>query len=213
MRVNQPVYKEFVTRSRQYVLVSSCNEEVMAYYGGESIRIPPQDKVLKGSGDKNPMVIDGEEIPGTVVIQDRYDYDPVAGTTNLGWDVSMAIRHILGIDAGSGEAKGTYAKRGISLASIDATKQDIDDIKNAGRVRWMAWQVDEARQSIAEFEGRNKVRKMMGLNEIPLTSEYQEAVAILDAHAEKIQDRAAKAIQETISTLGAPKPPQVARAL
>jgi len=172
----------FERKIRRFVLHSARKNYTDAYFNGNKFTIPPVNVV--GTLPCVPARdADGDPIPGTHVIEDKYLYIQALGDEIMILDAAKAVTLILGITRSpSGQvsqAASRYAIGGLSLLPENPTKELWKDVCARGEKRAFLVDVDNARYVIKAHDEENARRRRRGDNEIAGDKSVKNAERLL----------------------------------
>jgi hypothetical protein len=169
----------FGYQPNRFILHNASPEEVRLRWGGVQFTVPPVDKMGKAPAQD----ADGDNIPGTLVLQDAVVMDrdgsiPEAGSPP-NWLAFEAIRNVLGVDTITKQAIGSYHKSGISFLPNGATKEVVATVREDGKRRYMEHLVEWAQYTVSTYEARVSAARMAGVQPAPPDQDYAKSLLIL----------------------------------
>lgn len=171
----------------EFVLHNASPELVDLKWGGVMFTLPPVDVV----GPKAAKDVDGDPIPGTLVLRDALVMDkegtipPVGSPAN--WLAFEAIRNLLGIDPVTKEARGAPAKAGLSFLPNSPSKDVIAAVRADGTRRYQEHRVEWAQYTVSAYESRVAACKMVGVPPPPPDQDYAKALIVLKRNEAKFK--------------------------
>lgn len=178
---------QFGYTPNRFTLHNASPEPVDLRWGGVTFTIPAVDVV----GSKPALDIDGDPIPGTILLADGVvpDKDGVVGAPGSppNWLAFEAIRNLLNVDPVTNVAKGSPAKAGISYLPASPTKDLVSAVRMDGKRRWDEHRVEWAQYTIAAYESRVANAKALGVPAAPPDQDYVKAVNLLKRHEAKFK--------------------------
>ncbi|MCP4900222.1 MAG: hypothetical protein GY906_24890 [bacterium] len=184
-----PYMPDFKPQVQSFVLHNATPEALILKWGGLQMTVPPVDEV----GHRPALDEHGAKIPGTFVIKDTYTVRADGHAPTKGdppnWFASAAIKNILKIDTETGEATGSYAKKGISVLPASPTPTMLKEVKEAGRTRYDQFLITWATECINAYQTAREVNSRAGYAPPPPGQDYQRAIFVLEkSHAKMKQD-------------------------
>lgn len=180
-----PQVVDFRQERFSFAILNSSSKPREVMFIGNMMTIPPKHQFVPGRSDVDA---DGDPIPGSYVIEDRYEYSEELNDEFCVFDARKAAAHILGIqrssDGKTSQASSPYALGGMSLLPRHAPKSVWQPVAAAGEQRSFAARVDDAREIVRVEDERNAKRKAAGLDAAPPVRRkdadaYREALMVL----------------------------------
>lgn len=163
----------------RFTLHNASPEPQTFRWGGVQFTIPGVDMV----GKDPARDVDGDPIPGTLMLEDTYAPDrdgiiPPLGTPP-NWSAFEAIKSILGVDPATKVAGGVAAKGGISFLPNSPSKDLVARIREDGKRRYAESRVEWAQYTVAAYEARVAAARAVGAQAAPPDEDYSKAVQVL----------------------------------
>lgn len=174
-----------ITDQKRFVLVNPSPDQMTPTWDGFTIYIPGREDVRLSPAGKNVFEsykdpVTKKHIPGTLMVWDIYT------KTSLGekkaWDVSVALRHILGVK-GKGKGfvyEGTFGAMGLGVVLDGADRETVEECRAQGLIRWRTEEQAVAAMRVRTWDERNVARKRDGLSPMEDTEEIREARQVVD---------------------------------
>lgn len=184
---------QFEVPIRQFILHNGGDTTAYLTFSGIDIEIPARDKIQEPHPSRDKWTsakdLDGNWIPGTLVIQDMHDVT----TEELRFNAASAVRNLLGIAPNSKQATSAWYLRGISLLPPGAPKEQVADIVTSGIQRYEDFMVEYSRTVVADYEVIRQVCRGQGRGDPPLKPGVRKAFARLEQRAKEDQEAFARA--------------------
>ena len=185
---------EFLSDTKQYVIVNSTSERLDMRDQGMCWSLPPTD-VTRVPSKFHPVACvshadpeTGELIPGTLVVRDRSQPTPVGGIEQM-VDLDAAVKTALNYDPNTGEYTAGIGLKGVSVVPFSADRADIEQVRAEGLERYRQWKVKESIDLVDAHDLRNEARRRANLGTLPPSREYISATAALDVlRTEEVAD-------------------------
>jgi hypothetical protein len=199
--------QEFVAKPQSWGILNGTPEDIEVRWGGESIVFPRCDRTVelhpKAATDKSYEKFVSHKdnrgyIPGTLVIH-SLTRATVAGDIPY-WDVKGFIVNKLGIDEKTGKCVGEYGRKGLMLFALDATRSELESLKNESHGAWESWAVQNAATTMSWWNEQRRAQVNSGLPE-PVPPSFVNDAAIL---LKSVADKRGKAISDLLGGAGAP---------
>ncbi len=183
------VFREFTAARRQFVLINGNVDPIPALYAAHTYMVPGLHDVYEPTeheDDTPSLELDGQLVPGTLVLTDLYRTDASGGRVQR-LDASDAVRVILGINP-MGHATSKVYERGLTLLPDSIkTREGLEKFREAAKKRALRWRIDQAREVVKVIDDRNFKLERQGLPVMPGGHEYRTALMLLKTEAEQDQ--------------------------
>lgn len=193
---------EAISQQKRFVLVNASDQWMDPQYDGVRMLVPPAGEVVEMS-ERTPKTVfhsyidpaTGKYVPGTLVVWDIFM--PTDLGEKLVWNVTIAIRHCLGLERDTKTKKfvyrGTQGMAGVGVVLDGCSLEEINQVRGGGMDRFKRYSHGVALATIHAFDERNSKRVQQGLPELPPSEEYRKALEV----ANVIKEAERKALLKT----------------
>lgn len=180
----------FAPVKKSHVMLNSRPVPMETMFGAHMMTVPPCNVVhgMRADGTLEPwskadLDADGDPIPGSYVIEDRYEWDPNQQAEVLVMDADRAVRLIFGIvrrpDGSASELSSKRALVGLSLIPRNQPKAVWQAVAREGEHRAFLASVVQAEYAVEAYKHRNELDRSAGLPSKPVGPELQHHLAVL----------------------------------
>lgn len=183
----QPNIPAFGYSPNRFTLHNASPERIDLKWGGVVFTLPAVDEV----GPKAAVDVDGDPIPGTLMLADGIVADkdgvvPPQGSP-ANWLAFEAIRNLLGVDPITKVATGASAKAGLSYLPNSPSKDLVKTVRADGQARYDAHRLEWAQYTVSAYESRVSNAKMLGVPVAPPDQDYVKAILLLKKQESKLK--------------------------
>ncbi len=180
----------FAPVKKSHCMLNSRPVAMETMFDSNMMTVPPCNVVhgMRRDGTLEPwskaeIDVDGDPIPGSYVVEDRYEREPGTIYDVLRMDADRAVKTIFGItqrpDGAVADLSSKRALVGLSLLPRHPTKELWQHVMKEGEHRAFLASVTQAEYALEAFKHRNELDRAAGLPSKPAGPEIQHHLAIL----------------------------------
>ncbi len=199
--------QEFVAKPQSWGILNGTPEDITLDWGGERLVVPSCNRTIephpRAASDRSFVKFcsycdEKGYVAGTLVIHDLVKVT-VDGQVPI-WSARSCISNKLSIDPLTGRHYGQWGLRGLRLFALDATREELESLKEQSHSAWEEWAIKNANATMTDWYERRKKDLASGLPEPIPPDHVNEAALLLKTVAQK----RGKAVMDLLGAMNAP---------